>query len=131
MVSVIGFVVIITAATLSPYNEDGTPRRNGTHLQLGLPPCGFMTLTKTPCPGCGMTTAFAFVVRGEISSGLSANWVGVLIAALTIMITAGATAAVFLGPTTQKCVDWLLTRCVPAVGVAAIVRWAALLFLLK
>ena len=34
----------------------------GTHQQLGLPPCNFVTLTGYPCPACGMTTSFALLV---------------------------------------------------------------------
>ena len=46
------------------------PRGLGTHQRLGLPPCGFQLLTGYPCPGCGLTTSFAWVARGEILHGL-------------------------------------------------------------
>jgi hypothetical protein len=42
------------------------PRGFGTHVQLGLRPCAFATMTGRPCPTCGMTTAFAWFVRGRM-----------------------------------------------------------------
>jgi Protein of unknown function (DUF2752) len=35
----------------------------GTHQQLGLPPCFFLSFTGIPCPACGLTTSFAQTVR--------------------------------------------------------------------
>ena len=48
------FAVLVVAALLTP-----SPIGHSTHTQLGLPPCGFLVMTGLPCPGCGMTTAFA------------------------------------------------------------------------
>ena len=42
------------------------PRGYGTHTQLGLRPCAFATLTGRLCPTCGMTTAYAWFMRGRI-----------------------------------------------------------------
>lgn len=41
------------------------PRGYGTHQQLRMNPCGMLVLTGLPCPTCGMTTAFAYAVRGQ------------------------------------------------------------------
>ena len=62
---------LAVAATLEP-NLNGY----GTHTQLGLPPCGFLLLTGSPCPGCGLTTAFAHAVRGSWGLAMSANPLG-------------------------------------------------------
>ena len=67
-------VVLVAAAMLEP-----DVRGYGTHTQLGLPPCGFRFLTGLPCPGCGLTTAFAHAIRGEWLSALSANPLGMLL----------------------------------------------------
>ncbi|MBM3787244.1 MAG: DUF2752 domain-containing protein [Acidobacteria bacterium] len=52
--------VLAVAAGLIP---DGNGL--GTHTQLGLPACGFRTLTGKACPSCGLTTSFALAVRGR------------------------------------------------------------------
>ncbi len=52
----------------------------GTHEQLGLPPCAFYALTGIPCPSCGMTTSFAFAVRGRLLSAAWTNPGGCLLA---------------------------------------------------
>jgi hypothetical protein len=41
------------------------PRGHGTHEQLGFAPCGFYLMTGYPCPTCGATTAFAWMVHGR------------------------------------------------------------------
>lgn len=64
--------ILITAFLLQP-----DPLGHGTHQQLGLPPCGFLTVTGYPCPGCGLTTAFTHLVRFEIFGAVRANPFGV------------------------------------------------------
>jgi hypothetical protein len=51
----------------------------GTHEQLGLPPCTFHELTGHGCPGCGLTTAFAYMARGDVGAAFDANPIGVLL----------------------------------------------------
>lgn len=63
--------VLVLAAWLEP-----DARGYGTHTQLGLPPCGFLTWTGAPCPGCGLTTAFAHAMRGHWALALNANPLG-------------------------------------------------------
>ncbi len=64
--------VVVTAAMLTP-----SPLGHGTHTQLGLPPCGFLSFTGVPCPGCGLTTSFAHMVRFEVVGAARANPFGV------------------------------------------------------
>lgn len=45
----------------------------GTHEQLGLPPCGFLTITGYPCPSCGLTTSFVHFAHGNLAASLSAQ----------------------------------------------------------
>lgn len=56
------------------------PRGVGTHAQLGAGPCGFLVMTGYPCPTCGMTTAFAFTVRGQWLQAFWAQPAGFLLA---------------------------------------------------
>jgi hypothetical protein len=69
----------------------------GTHRQLGLPPCGFLTQLKIRCPTCGMTTAWSHAVRGEWTSAASASAAGTLLAALTWVGAAWAAVTAALG----------------------------------
>ena len=67
----IGLVLVgmlAAAAILSPA-ESGY----GTHRQLGLPPCSFMTVTGWRCPSCGMTTAWAHLMRGNVVRAAASN----------------------------------------------------------
>lgn len=70
--------VIITAATLTPDTAG-----HGTHTQLGLPPCGFYVFTGLPCPGCGLTTCFAHMMRLEVTGAATANAFGVALFLVT------------------------------------------------
>ncbi len=67
-------LVLLTAAFLTP-----SAAGHGTHMQLGLPPCGFLLITGYPCPGCGLTTCFAHMVRLEVVEATAANPFGVLL----------------------------------------------------
>lgn len=64
----------------------------GSHQQLGLPPCSMLTLVGYPCPTCGMTTAFAHTVRGELRSAFRAQPAG-----LALALTCVFAASVSLG----------------------------------
>jgi len=74
--------LLVVAAFLHPEG-----RQMGTHQQLRIPPCGFVTLTGLPCPTCGMTTAFAYTVRGHFIQAMRAQLAGFLLA-LGVMLTA-------------------------------------------
>lgn len=65
----------LLAAALEPDS-----RGYGTHQRLGLPECSFQMLFARPCPGCGMTTSFAYFVRGQWRQSLGANPAGWLLA---------------------------------------------------
>lgn len=65
--------VLATAAWLKP-----AATGYGTHMQLGLPPCNFLLWTHHPCPSCGLTTCFAWMMRGQIAKAFFANPFGIL-----------------------------------------------------
>jgi hypothetical protein len=71
--------VLGLSRTLTP-----DPRGYGTHTQLGLRPCTFAVLTGRLCPTCGMTTAYAWFVRGRIDRAWRSNPAGCLLAASTV-----------------------------------------------
>jgi hypothetical protein len=71
--------LLITAGSLTP-EEHGY----GTHQQLGLPPCTFYLIFHRPCPACGMTTSWAWLLRGAIGNALAANAGGTLLAGLSL-----------------------------------------------
>jgi len=73
--------VFAVAMRLDPY-QDGKVWLEETHRQLGLPECTFKSITKLPCPSCGMTSAFALLVRGDLWNALQANAVGAGLALL-------------------------------------------------
>ena len=55
------------------------PHGFGTHRQLGLSSCTFMTLMNYPCPMCGMTTSFALMSRFQILRALETQPFGVFL----------------------------------------------------
>jgi hypothetical protein len=122
--------IFAIAFCLNPYDEDGTPRRMATHTQLGMPPCNFVLLTGKPCPACGMTTSFALLVRGDVSSSLQANWAGTLIAvlwALTMVwaVAGGIAGRLFFIPPGRG--ELILTIVVGIVLVLMLARWGAIM----
>ncbi|MGA2255067.1 MAG: DUF2752 domain-containing protein [Thermoguttaceae bacterium] len=72
--------LLVTAGILTP-----DARGHGTHQQLGLPPCTFHVVFQRPCPACGMTTSWAWLLRREIGHALAANAGGTLLAALSLL----------------------------------------------
>lgn len=72
--------VVVIAAILHPSAEG-----HGTHTQLGLPPCGFIVVTGYPCPGCGLTTAFAAMAHFDPLLAAFANPFGVLLFLVTLV----------------------------------------------
>ncbi|MBX3386509.1 MAG: DUF2752 domain-containing protein [Phycisphaeraceae bacterium] len=65
--------VLTIGASLTP-----SPTGMGTHKQLGLPSCGWIISADTPCPTCGMTTAFAAVAHGDLSAAFAAQPMGAI-----------------------------------------------------
>ena len=67
-------VVLFLASTLTPAAEG-----LGTHRQLGLPPCLFYHFTHIPCPSCGMTTSFTWIMHGHLKQAFLANPMGPIV----------------------------------------------------
>jgi hypothetical protein len=110
-IGLLGLLAI--AAMLEP-----SPLGHGTHQQLGLPPCTFWVLFGRPCPTCGMTTAWAHLVRGEWVDAGRANLGGALLGLLAIAATPWLLGSAVRG-------DWLGVS--PSGAAAA---WIAITILL-
>jgi hypothetical protein len=77
----IGLLGLLAVAAMLEPNPSG----HGTHQQLGLPPCTFWVLFGRPCPVCGMTTAWAHLMRGEWCDAVRANLGGTLLGLMAIV----------------------------------------------
>lgn len=66
--------LFVLSLRLSP-----SPRGHGTHTQLGLPPCPSVLMFGRPCPGCGMTTSFAYSAKGDFLNGFKVHPFGPLL----------------------------------------------------
>jgi len=82
LVGLVCLSVLVIAGYVEP-DAEGV----GTHEQLGLHACGFYERTGYPCPTCGMTTAFAHVVRGHIAKAFGVQPAGALGALVCVMVT--------------------------------------------
>lgn len=70
-----------TAFCLIPH-----PAGFGTHRQLGLPGCVVQSLTGCVCPHCGLTTSFAWFVRGAWLASWNANPAGWILACCLLLL---------------------------------------------
>ncbi|MBL8879991.1 MAG: DUF2752 domain-containing protein [Phycisphaerales bacterium] len=89
---VFGAGVLGVAAWLRP-----DPRGMGTHQQLGAGPCGMLVSTGYPCPTCGMTTAFSYLLHGRLFRSLAAQPAGFVLACATIFVTGLSAVALVRG----------------------------------
>ncbi len=102
------------------------PSGHGTHTQLGLPPCGFLQTTGLPCAGCGMTTCFAHMARGEVVAAAAANPAGVaffLVAVLLVPL--GLWGAWRAAPFFDTLDRFQVDRVLLGLTVVAVVSWVA------
>ena len=61
------------------------PAGVGTHTQLGLPPTFVMDRLGTPCPLCGMTTAWAHTMEANLLAAVLTQPAGALLALLAML----------------------------------------------
>ena len=59
----------------------------GSHQQIGIPKCQWIRESNTPCPTCGMTTAYSLTVRGRIVSAFLTQPAGCILAITHIILT--------------------------------------------
>jgi hypothetical protein len=87
--------LVLAAPVVVAMRLDPDPRGWGTHEQLGLATCRIRLWTGRPCPTCGMTTSWAYAVRGDAQAAVAANLGGtlLLVGAIAAAACAFATAA--------------------------------------
>jgi hypothetical protein len=103
---------------------DPDPSGMGTHVQLGLPPCGFLELTGLPCPTCGLTTSFAHMARLQFTAALSAHWIGPPLFALTaITVALAAWGVATARPFATVMKRLRVVRLLAIIAAAAVLLW--------
>ena len=118
-IAVGSIAVLSLAAAIEP-----DARGYGTHTQLGLPPCGFLLLTGSPCPGCGLTTAFAHGIRGQWAMAASANPLGLTLFLIVCACVPLGVAAAWRGWSLDDVVERFgLNRWALALAGCAVVVW--------
>jgi Protein of unknown function (DUF2752) len=103
----VGLVAMLGVAVALRPSERGW----GTHQQLGLPPCTFQWMFGQRCPSCGMTTSWAWLVRGNAVRAAKANVGGTLLAAAALVAAPWLLVSAIRG-------RWLVTP--PGDGVLAV-----------
>ena len=73
--------LLVVAARFEPAEEGF-----GTHRGLGLPQCSFITLTGRRCPSCGMTTSWAYWMRGNVVQSVQVNAGGTMLALVATLL---------------------------------------------
>jgi Protein of unknown function (DUF2752) len=103
---------------------DPDPRGFGTHTQLGLKACAYLTATGRLCPTCGMTTAFAWLVHGRIDRSWQANPAGCLLAIFSLPLAAWlAASAVKNQPVAFQSLERPLVSVLVAAAMVSVASW--------
>jgi hypothetical protein len=123
----LGLAAFGVAGALDPYEPDGEPRSYGTHRQLGLPACGFHSITGRGCPSCGMTTTFALLVHGDLDAAWRTNWAGCIIALMTASGTFWFMLVALGLPPGRFTADEVVKRMAVTGTVLAITRWVVII----
>ena len=85
-----------------------------SHHLFYSPPCIFYTVTRVPCPICGMTRSFIHTARGEFLSAFRMHLLGpplfmmmaVAVAYLTVSLVSGYRLRYSLSPLTGRVIFW-------------------------
>ncbi len=121
----LGMVAAAAAVLVAAWRIDPGRATMGTHRQLGLPPCGFLMITRLPCPTCGMTTSFAHTVRGQLPAAIRSQPAGFVLAVATV--AAGLAGLFALVSGYRPAVNWYRVNPINVVwwaGAAFVLSWA-------
>jgi len=112
--------VLGLAAGLRPATDG-----HGTHEQLGLRACPWITGLDTPCPTCGMTTAFSHAAEAQFVAGFFAQPLGLLMAIATATVFWGALHVALTGSSLGVVASKAIRpRVLWFVGGLALAAWA-------
>ncbi len=104
----------------------------GTHVQLGLPPCGFLASCGVPCATCGMTTAFTHAVHGSLLAALVVQPTGALFALLVAIVAIVSGYALICGVCLAPLGHWLWRpRSALLLGAIVVGSWAYKIFVVS
>ena len=111
--------LFVTARCLRP-----DPAGFGTHRQLGLRECTMVRLLNRPCPTCGMTTAWAWLVRGNVSAAATASLGGLVLGTLGLVVVPWAVGSALTGRwlLVKPRPQWLITIAVVIV-IVTLIDW--------
>ncbi len=93
----------------------------GSHKQLSLPECGWITQKNMPCPTCGMTTAYSLTVRGRLIRALITQPAGCLLALTHLALTFLLSIVAIYGKYPQSFVIWANYHALRLLFVAVII----------
>lgn len=117
--ALVGLGLLAIAGGLRP-----DPRGQGTHEQLGLPPCTFRMLFNVRCPTCGMTTAWSHFAHGHVRQALMTHVSGTVLATLAAIGSLGALALAASGRRPRWWpADWLVVSAALAVAAGVLLEW--------
>ena len=121
---ILGFALAVPLAVACCLEPN--PLNRGTHEQLGLPPCSMVVLFGHRCPACGMTTAWAHLVRGHWVDAFRANVGGALLGILDLI----AVPWLFVSAVRGRWLGWvpdstLLAWVIGAIMLVTLVDWGA------
>ncbi len=119
--------VLVLASTLTP-----DPAGHGTHKKLGLPECGWVRAMDTPCPTCGMTTAFSNAANRRPIAAFVAQPMGAALSVVTAAVLWGCVYVSLLGHqlasvlrlTTRPRVLWVVGALWAMSWVYKLVTWS-------
>jgi hypothetical protein len=120
--------VLVVAAWLPP-NPSGV----ATHVSLQMlhmQPCPFLARTGIPCPTCGMTTSFAWFVRGNLLASVYVQPMGFVLAMITAICFWASVYVMVTGKPVYRLLGLLPDRYygVPLIALA-ILAWGWKIFI--
>ena len=121
--SLVGSAILLFGLLIATYLQPDS-RGHGTHQQLGLPPCTFEFLLHFPCPACGMTTSWAYAVRGQWQQSIQVNLGGFVFFLLAAMSVPTLVAAAILGRSPWPGLRLLAPILLASALFLALIQWA-------